>query len=115
LYRNEITKVLALLEYNGMTSSTTTLTDYTTSSNSPTKCLTMGFPYAGSATTQVVFSDDTSYFFGEELDTDRTKEFRLHLPRLMLKWCSMKGSPGISLLISPMHTQLMVLLFGSVL
>jgi lactate dehydrogenase-like 2-hydroxyacid dehydrogenase len=36
----------------------------------------MGFPYTDSATTQAVFFDDTDYFFGEELDTDRTKEFR---------------------------------------
>jgi hypothetical protein len=45
LYRDEIAKVLALLEYNGMTSSATVLADdYTSTSNSPIECSTMGFP-----------------------------------------------------------------------
>lgn len=43
--RDEIDKVLALLEYHKMASVPAFFDDYTTTSNSCTKCSTMGFPY----------------------------------------------------------------------
>lgn len=44
--RDEIDKVLALLEYHKMASVATFFDDCTTTSNSCTKCSTMGFPYS---------------------------------------------------------------------